>query len=402
MVSLSIAGVDESVILEQTFQKQALNMWFCVLFLAGQMGQLAIEERYEIITEWKRNPEASHRSIASKCGVHHNTVGTWILRHQTHGNVDDLPRSGRRCTLTPAMLAEIKKVASEKEHTAAFSSLRLAKHVHREFGVCVSPLTVSRALKKDKWDYRAASTAPMLKPIHKQKRLFWAQQHLKKRTCFSKWMFTDSKIFLLQKIGTRRGVKFWAPKGGRSPCPISKCSLGVHVYLGLTEYGLTKVIFVTGGQSQESDFIDPKTGKPYVGVSSPEYAQQVLPRFDAEGDLKFGINGRWSREWIFQQDGASCHTAKITKQALQERWPNRHMIDWPPNSPDLSPIENVWAWGQRQLQTSCKSINTVSELKAAISEVFKHAPKSMCRNLVRGMRGRLEAVIAKDGGYIGK
>ena len=300
------------------------------------------------------------------------------------------------------MLAEIEKVASDRQQNAAFSCLRLAKHVQKVFGVCVSPLTVSRALKKKNWEFRLASRAPMLNPIHKRKRLIWAQHHLRKRTCFSKWMFTDSKIFLLETIGTRRGVKFWAPKGARPVCPVSRSKLGVHVYLGLTEKGLTKPIYVTGGQSQESDFIDPKTSKNHVGVSTPEYVHQVLPRFASEGSLKFGINGRWSGEWIFQQDGASCHTAKLAKQALQELWPNRHMIDWPPNSPDLSPIENVWAWGQRQLQTSCESIITIAELKAAISQIFKHAPKPMCKNLVHGMRRRPEAVIGAGGGCIGK
>jgi len=46
-------------------------------------------------------------------------------------------------------------------------------------------------------------------------------------------------------------------------------------------------------------------------------------------------------EGMFQQDGARAHTAKVWLDANI-----KHYIppeDWPPNSPDLSPIKNVWS-----------------------------------------------------------
>jgi len=51
-----------------------------------------------------------------------------------------------------------------------------------------------------------------------------------------------------------------------------------------------------------------------------------------------------NREGMFQQDGARAHASKATIAWLDTSI--KHYIppeDWPPNSRDLSPIENVWS-----------------------------------------------------------
>ncbi len=46
------------------------------------------------------------------------------------------------------------------------------------------------------------------------------------------------------------------------------------------------------------------------------------------------------RHWVWQQDNAPVHTAKIVRDLFKAE--RVKTIEWPARSPDLSPIENVW------------------------------------------------------------
>jgi len=61
-----------------------------------------------------------------------------------------------------------------------------------------------------------------------------------------------------------------------------------------------------------------------------ELYQRVLPT------LMNGIEGA-----IFQQDNAPVHTAHVVRDWLAEQ--EFEVMAWPPYSPDLNPIENLWA-----------------------------------------------------------
>jgi len=44
---------------------------------------------------------------------------------------------------------------------------------------------------------------------------------------------------------------------------------------------------------------------------------------------------------LFQQDNAPCHKAKMVQEWFEKHNNKFEVLTWPPNSPDLNPIEHL-------------------------------------------------------------
>ena len=64
---------------------------------------------------------------------------------------------------------------------------------------------------------------------------------------------------------------------------------------------------------------------------------------------------------IFQQDNARPHVARVCKI-------NINPLDWPPYSPDLSPIEHLWDEMDRRVRGRRNAPATLDQLGAALLE----------------------------------
>jgi hypothetical protein len=99
---------------------------------------------------------------------------------------------------------------------------------------------------------------------------------------------------------------------------------------------------------------------------------------------------------VFQHDNAPSHTAMETRAFLQEN--AVEVLEWPPYSPDLNPIENLWAVLKNKLRED--NITSRVDLLNKAQEIWNGAfIRTVCERLVASMPRRLKECIKNQGGY---
>jgi hypothetical protein len=98
---------------------------------------------------------------------------------------------------------------------------------------------------------------------------------------------------------------------------------------------------------------------------------------------------------IYQQDNAPVHTAKVAQDILVAK--KVKVLPWPAYSPDLNPIENLWAMLETSLR-SHSSPSSLAELTKAVRIEWNSIPQEVLRDLIESMPRRVNAVIQARGG----
>jgi hypothetical protein len=116
------------------------------------------------------------------------------------------------------------------------------------------------------------------------------------------------------------------------------------------------------------------------------------------GDAMADIHALHGCDFVFQQDNASPHRADLTKNTFRER--EIACLHWPSLSPDLNPVENLWAEIVRKVYCDGKYYNSDEELWKGILSAVQTIPPSTCAGLISSMKGRLIKVLDYQGGYV--
>ncbi|CAF0915392.1 unnamed protein product [Brachionus calyciflorus] len=99
--------------------------------------------------------------------------------------------------------------------------------------------------------------------------------------------------------------------------------------------------------------------------------------------------------WIFQQDGASAHTAHLVSDWFKEQ--NIEVLPWCARSPDLNPIENLWSYMDAKMVNT--KVTSIEHLKEVLHKEWLKIPTEYVKKLIESMPKRVLVCYKAKGGH---
>lgn len=328
-------------------------------------GNLSHDQRVAITVLHKEGRDESYIAQRIPCDV--RSVRYWL----EHLSLQDQPRRGRKRKTTAEQDECIEQEARETKFTTP-------RRIKRKLGLDVSSRTIDRRLIEVGLFGRVARHKKKFSEEEKRKRLAFAEGY--KRWTAAQWM---NVIFADEKICWGEG--FWGqvfvrrPKGealnpeycvDQDPHPVK-----VNVW----------GCFCGKGPGYCYIFNENMDGTLLKGILGTHLVESAELHYDVEH----------AERWWFLQDNDPKH-----KSTLVRTWLFNHGIqclDFPPYSPDLNPIENLWADLARRVEKF--QCDTMEELQDVVAEQWKKTPKKLLRKLARSMPERCQAVIDAQGDH---
>lgn len=237
---------------------------------------------------------------------------------------------------------------------------------------------IRTAFKKEGYRRRVSKRKCPLSEDNRKKRLEWAQEHINwTDEQWDKILWSD-ETWAQPGKHTRIWVTCREDEREHPDCvqPRYQRKIGWMFWGSISgKYGRHKGLF------WEKDWETINEGS-YCGIIIP-VVDEILQQYP---------------ELHFQQDNAKGHASAFTKSVIQAA--GLRVIEWPPCSPDLNPIETIWDDMKDYIQRHYPQVHaSYKRLRQAVQEAWESITHDRIRELVHSMRERCQAVIDADGWY---
>ncbi len=99
----------------------------------------------------------------------------------------------------------------------------------------------------------------------------------------------------------------------------------------------------------------------------------------------------------FQQDNAPRHKAQIISDWFLEHDNEFTLLKWPPQSPDLNPIEHLWDVLEREIHIMDVQPANLQQLCDAVMSIWTKISEQCFQHLVESVPRRIKAVLKATG-----
>lgn len=327
------------------------------------MPAIPLHQRLLIIQLNQRGD--SQRKIAHDVGVSKGAVQHILEKHRKGLEVKN---KSKWCTPCKLSQRQKNKIIIQSKKDSFLTANQVRRSCNLEDVVSVS--TVKRVLRSAQLFGRVASKKPFLDKKLSRRRMTWCSEKQGwEAVDWQKVIFTDeSKIELMPR---RR--QYVRRKKNQQLLP--------------------------------HNIIKTKKFSPYVMIwgairyDGKRFIKRIVGTLDSLGYQRIldeAIPWIYSTRYVLQQDGASCHTSHSTMNYIRTK-AIRMLQNWPPQSADLSPIENLWDFLKERVMD--RKPTNVDELWTYTREEFHLIPLEYIQKLFDSMPRRIAAVREAKGGY---
>lgn len=354
------------------------------------MERYTIPQRVLIVKTFYLNNEsivATIRNLRRDFGRNNvpsvNTIRQLVRKFEQTGEVKDLPRSGRfRTVRTPENIERVRESVVERPETST-------RHRSQELGIRRTSL--GTILHKDLHlrPYKIQLTQELQPRDHESRRQYShaiLQLNTQNNDFYRQMIMSDEAHFDMNGFVNKQNCRIWALENPRVIHQRPLHPRRVTVWCGVWYRGVIGPYFFEDNAGNS------------LTVTGERY-REMLQNFLAPQIQQFNLQNMW-----FQQDGATCHTARETMNLLRTLFPGRLIsrfgdVSWPPRSPDLT-APDFFLWGFLKNKVYANKPNTVDQLKNNITEAIENIPPETYQKVMENVVKRAQVCAASRGGHL--
>ena len=317
----------------------------------------------------------TYRQIKSALKVGSSTISSVISYYQKYHQVPQEPKQGCPTKINTTLLTLFVK--NKTYENRRISCHRVSDLWNTEYGgdyFNISTTSIYRIRKQLKFNYKSPKIRQQLTDRQIDNRNIFSHSLLQSDIDLSTIIFSDESRICLGPDSRY----IWYQPG--EVCDsvyqeYQKAEVGIMVW-GAIGYNFKSELIIC-----------PKTvdARSYRQIIRDSHMVEILNEQRGEGN------------WVFMQDGAPPHTAKDTQRFLLKRM--NLLANWPANSPDMNPIEHLWAILKYRMRE--ENPKTVNDLINVIKSEWNSISMDCINNLVLSFRKRLLLVSQQKGKQIG-
>jgi transposase len=338
--------------------------------------RVSATKKIEVATLLKHNSNVSQ--VATISGVSRCLVRGIGEKIRLNQPLENRPGQGRPRISSPVDDRQLLRLSKKQRNE---TSRALSQEWSPLVGQAVSSRTVRRRLVEMGMKSYVQKRKPLKTASQVKKRLAWCAEHqLWSADQWQKVIWSDESHFQLVNRCNRVYIRRMSHEGNQPFNFQSRVQGGggqVSVWGCFSAAGPGPLVCYEGRLNSARYISTIRNALPYF----------IAANFDLKRDI-----------WYFQQDNAPCHSAKATKKWFEDN--AIYLLEWPPSSPDMNPIENIWSIIDQELAKM--PITCTADLKREIFRIWEELDVSLCERLVDSLPRRVSSVLRARGKSIMK